>query len=353
MTENNRIVEIQKQLHELLIELIRQVRPDDSSVISDKTLRDEGLQIVSVSDFKEEYLSILDQRNKAKRKGDYITTGFVQLDEVIGGFFKGELIIIGGRPGSGKTSLLLSFILNQLANKIPVALCSLELTREAILDRLVTMKKKIPVTQLKTGVLTQKEYQKIEKCISDLTDPDLYMMESPFLDSVNIADRLDHLVNIRGVKALYVDYLQLMILRQRRRNREQEVSELMRELKSLAVEFKIPVIIASQMNRNVEWRGGAKRPLLSDLRESGTIEEIADKVLMVYRPEMFGINMDEEGNSLKGRAEVIVAKNRVGATGEIMLSFNEKYGLFENINWDKNIFPSLNLPDNPFYEPPF
>jgi replicative DNA helicase len=113
------------------------------------------------------------------------------------------------------------------------------------------------------------------------------------------------------------------------------------------------VVIASQMNRNVEWRGGAKRPLLSDLRESGAIEEIADKVLMVYRPEMFGISMDEEGNSLKGRAEVIVAKNRVGATGEIMLSFNEKYGLFENIKWDKNIFPSLNLPDNPFYEPPF
>jgi replicative DNA helicase len=144
-----------------------------------------------------------------------------------------------------------------------------------------------------------------------------------------------------------------MISEHQRKNREQEISELMRFLKSVAIKYKIAVIITSQMNRYVEWRGGSKRPILSDLRESGTIEEIADKVLLVYRPETSGIILDEENNSTIGKAEIIVAKNRLGPTGDVILSFDKNFGLFESISWDKKVFPSLDLPDNPFNERPF
>jgi replicative DNA helicase len=218
---------------------------------------------------------------------------------------------------------------------------------------MISLREKVPITQLKAGKLTDKEYNNIEKCLLELSKESIYFIDGALFSPESFSSTLDSLVKEKGVRILYVDYLQLMISSHPRRNREQEISELMRYLKSVALDFKIPVIITSQMNRYVETRGGLKRPILSDLRESGTIEEIADRVLLLYRPEIYGIMLDEEGNTTTGKAEIIVAKNRLGPTGEIILTFDANFGVFENLSWDKKVFPSLNLPDNPFNEGPF
>lgn len=351
--DNKDIAEILKKYEELLDQLILHFNFSENED-KRKNLRPVyKLNTSSFEDSREKYLNLLDERKKGLRKGIYISSGFAQLDELIGGFYEGELTVIGGRPGIGKTSLILSIILSLLKNHIPVALYSLELTREALIDRLVSMKKKIPITLLRAGKLTDKEYDKIDKGLLELSKSNLYFIDGAIFSPENFSDMLSYLVNEKGIRILFIDYLQLMISNRQRRNREQEVSELMKFLKSFALEYKIPVIITSQMNRYVEWRGGAKRPILSDLRESGTIEEIADKVLFIYRAEAYGIPMDEEGNSTASKAELIVAKNRLGPAGDLILFYNKNFGLFENINWDKKVFPSLKLPDNPFNEGPF
>ena len=352
--ETNGTLEIMRKTNELLSQLIRYL--SNSIFLSNKEAEQpiNNLKINALVDGREEYLNLLHERKNDERKGKAITSGFAQLDEIINGFSKGELVVIGGRPGIGKTSLVLSMILNHLKNRIPVAIYSLELTREAITDRLVSIRNWIPITQLKTGKLTDKEYAKVEKTLLELSKSSLYFVSGASFSPDSFPNTLSSLIEEKGIKIVYFDYLQLMISNHPRRNREQEVSDLMRMLKSLALKHRIPIILTSQMNRSVEWRGGSKRPLLSDLRESGSIEEIADKVLLIYRAEIHGITLDEEGNSTDSRAEIIVAKNRIGSIGDLVLFFNKNIGLFENISWDKKVFSSFNLPDNPFNQsPPF
>jgi replicative DNA helicase len=348
--ETNGILEIMRKTNELLSQLIRYI--SNSIFLSNKVVEQpvNNLIVNALVDGREEYLNILRERKNEEKKGKGIFSGFAQLDEIINGFIQGELVVIGGRPGIGKTSLIMPMILNHLKKHIPVAIYSLELAREAIIDRLVSIRNRIPITQLKTGKLTDKEYEKVEKTLLELSKSSLYFVGGASFTSDGFSNALNSLIEEKGIRILYIDYLQLMISNHPRRNREQEISDLMRMLKSLALRYRIPIILTSQMNRSVEWRGGTKRPLLSDLRESGSIEEIADKVLLIYRAEMHGITLDEEGNSTDGKAEIIVAKNRMGSTGDLVLLFNKNFGLFENINWDKKVFPSLKLPDNPFSE---
>ncbi len=350
---NNEIVEILKILNHLI------QQPGNCQGIIDTTRDKDNISgrnyhnIISLEDCKKDYLGILEDRKKGTTKVKCVSSGFPQLDELIGGFFEGELVVIASRPGIGKTSVILSMILSHVRDQIPAAIYSLELERMAITNRLISMDAKIPVSQLRMGKLTANEYKKIVKAINRLSQANMYFIEGKVFKPDAFSEAISKLINENGIRVLYIDYLQLMISSRPGRNREQEVSELMRSLKSLALEFKIPVIIASQMNRYVEWRGGSKRPFLSDLRESGSIEEIADKVIFVYRAEAYGIPVDEEGNSTADKAELIVGKNRMGPRGECILAFNKDFGVFENISWDKNVFPSLNLSDNPFNEGPF
>lgn len=352
-TEIHDIIELLKKLNELLKEAGYRISYNIDAGDKNSSGGIKYYRRISFDESMQEYLQVLEERKKGVAKERFIRSGFPQLDELIGGFFEGELIVIGSRPGIGKTSVILSMILNHIRDLIPVAVYSLELERLAISDRLISMDSRIPVSQLRTGKLTAQEQRKVDKVLNKLSQSGLYFIEGSVFRPESFSGILSELISEKDIKVLYIDYLQLMVPGRAGRNREQEVSELMRSLKLLALELKIPVIVTSQMNRYVEWRGGSKRPFLSDLRESGSIEEIADKVLFLYRAESYGIPVDEEGNSTAGKAELIVGKNRMGPRGECILSFNKNIGLFENINWDKNVFPSLNLSDNPFNEGPF
>lgn len=352
--ETKGIIEKIRKTNELLSQLIQYL--SNSISLSNKEVEQpvNNLKINALVNDRMAYLNILRERKNDDKTGTTIISGFAQLDEIINGFIEGELVVIGGRPGMGKTSLILTMILNHIKNHIPVAIYSLELTRETIIDRLVSIINRIPITQLKAGKLTDKEYEKVDKTLLELSKSSLYFVGGAFFSHYDFSNTLCSLIEEKGIRILYIDYLQLMIFDHPRRSREQEISDLMCMLKSLALRCRIPILLSSQMNRSVEWRGGAKRPLLSDLRESGSIEEIADKVLLIYRAEIHGINLDEEGNSTDGKAEIIVAKNRMGSTGDLVLRFNKKFGLFENISWDKKVFSSFKLPDNPLNQsPPF
>lgn len=347
--EDKELIQIIGKLNEILYHMIKnsKMNPNEDPVPAEQI---QSLKSSSLSDSQEDYLKLLRERSLEKDKYKRISSGFAQLDEISGGFWEGELTIIGGRPGIGKTSLILAMIQSHLHNNIPVAIYSLELTKEAIIDRLVSIKKRIPVAQLRIGKLTDLEFNKVEKGINELSKSNLYFIQGSFFSPVDFSNEIRAIVIEKKIKILYVDYLQLIIPNNPRRNREQEVSLLMRTLKSIAIENNISVIITSQMNRYVEYRGGSKRPLLSDLRESGSIEEIADKVIFIYRAEAYGITIDEEGNNTMGKAELVLAKNRLGPLGEIILYYDKNLGVFENISWDKKAFPSLKLPDNPFDE---
>lgn len=348
--DNKENSESLRKLNEIINQLVMNVDIINHGYMKSTSMTQQHHKCRSFNEELEEYLDLVNKRKQERNKDKFIASGFAQMDEIIGGFWQGELTVIGGRPGIGKTSLILSMINYHMRNQVPVAIYSLELTKEAIIDRLICMKEKIPITQLRVGKLTEKEYKRIEKNLTELSKSDFFFIEGSLFSTGDFSEIVSSLVNEKGIKILYIDYLQLIRSSHYVRNREQEISNHMRVLKSLALEFKIPVLLTSQMNRYVELRGGAKRPMLSDLRESGTIEEIADKVLFIYRPEAHGILMDEEGNCTSGKAELIIAKNRLGNIGDLILYFNKNYGLFENISWDKRVFPSLNLPDNPFNE---
>lgn len=287
-----------------------------------------------------------------------VATGFEKLDKVTSGWQPSDLIIIAARPGMGKTAFVLSMARNVAIDfNQPVAVFSLEMSSVQLITRLISSETGLSSEKLRTGKLEKHEWEQLSVKVRDLEKAPIYIDDTPSLSIFDLRAKARRLASQYGIKLIIIDYLQLMTAGGGGKgggNREQEISTISRNLKALAKELEVPVIALSQLSRAVETRGSSKRPLLSDLRESGAIEQDADIVSFIYRPEYYKIDEwdDEEQSPTQGQAEFIIAKHRNGSLENIRLKFIGSLGKFDNLDEFGSTFdlPSkMNLDDsNPF-----
>jgi replicative DNA helicase len=264
-----------------------------------------------------------------------IETGFEKLDAMTAGLHDGDFVVIAGRPSMGKTALALNIAEHvAIANKIPVGIFSVEMTKEQLALRLLCGRAKISQHLLRTNRLKDSDWQRLSLAGDPLSEAEIYIDDSGTLSTLELRAKARRLKAQHDIGLLIVDYIQLMHSTGRIENRQQEMAMISRGLKSLAKELQIPVVACSQLSRMVEMRGGDKRPQLSDLRESGAIEQDADVVMFVYRREFYLSHLDREDArriEVEGKAEIIVAKQRNGPTGRIDLAFVKDYVRFESL----------------------
>lgn len=266
-----------------------------------------------------------------------VPSGFEKLDELTGGFQKSDLIIIAGRPSQGKTALALSIARNAALDrekKTTVAIFSLEMSEQQLIIRMLSAIAKVDAHALRTGRLAEESWKNLSRNVGKLADTKIYIDDTPSLGILELRAKARRLKAEQNVDLVIVDYLQLVQGPRNAESREREISMISRSLKALAKELNIPVIALSQLNRALESRTD-RRPMLADLRESGAIEQDADVVLFVHRPETYGITeiKDEELGSIptEGIAEIIIGKQRNGPTGITRLQFHKKYAGFERL----------------------
>ncbi len=332
---------------------IQQMAFDETQDVDDLMQEAEGkLFQISQQNMKKDYTQInpviqeaYDMLQKAAARTDGLSglsSGFHQLDKMTSGWQNSDLIIIAARPAMGKTAFVLSMAKNMAVNfKIPVALFSLEMSNVQLVNRLIVNVCEIPGEKIKSGQLAPYEWGQLDYKIKELYDAPLYVDDTPSLSVFELRTKARRLVREHGVQIIIIDYLQLMNASGMAfGSRQEEVSTISRSLKGLAKELNIPIIALSQLNRGVENREGVdgKRPQLSDLRESGAIEQDADMVCFIHRPEYYKIYADEKGNDLHGMAEIIIAKHRNGAVGDILLRFRGEYARFQNLD-DEMVAP--------------
>ncbi len=303
--------------------------------ISQKNLRQDYVQIAPVIAQAKDIL-VKAASNMGELTG--LPTGYTKLDEFTAGWQRSDLIIIAGRPAMGKTSFALSLAKNAAVdyNK-PVAFFSLEMNNVQLVNRLISNVCEISGKKILNGQLDGDEWARFDKYVGRLSASPIYIDDTPALSIFELRTKARRLVREKGVALIMIDYLQLMNASgMRLGSRQEEVSNISRSLKGLAKELDIPIIALSQLNRSVENREGAgadgKRPQLSDLRESGAIEQDADMVIFVHRPEYYRILEDEKGNDLSGKAQIIIAKHRKGGTGDVLLDFKGEFTRFDNPN---------------------
>ena len=258
-----------------------------------------------------------------------LSTGFLKLDEMTGGLHAGELVILAARPSMGKTALALNIaqhVAAQPNEKQTVAVFSLEMSRESLLTRMICAGARVDQQKFRAGYLNQDERRRLAKTASELVQAPLYIDDTSGTHMMDIHAKLRRLKAEHGLSLVVIDYLQLMSGRGRYENRNQEISTISRGLKLLAKDLKVPMLVLSQLNRAPETRPGDHRPQLSDLRESGSIEQDADLVAFIFREEVY----KQEDERLKGLAELLVAKQRNGPTGKVNLVFLKEFTKFEN-----------------------
>ena len=279
-----------------------------------------------------------------------VPSGFNKLDNITSGWQNSDLIIIAARPGMGKTAFALSMARNiAVDHEIPVGIFSLEMSSVQLITRLISSETELPSEKLRKGDIQDHEWDQLHSKISGLEKAKLYIDDTPSLSVFDLRAKCRRLKSKYNIGVILVDYLQLMTsgVDKKSGNREQEISTISRSLKSIAKELDIPIIALSQLNRSVETRGGSKRPLLADLRESGAIEQDADIVSFIYRPEYYNQEVWDDGSDdpTEGQAEIIIAKHRNGGLDNIRLKFVARLAKFENIgnnNFSGEIESSMN-----------
>jgi replicative DNA helicase len=280
-----------------------------------------------------------------------VPSGFDELDRMTAGWQKSDLIILAARPGMGKTAFVLSIGRNAAVDfKKPVAIFSLEMSAVQLVTRLIASETELSSEKLKKGKLEQHEWHQLNSKISELSEAPIYIDDTPSLSIFELRAKARRLKNNHDIQMIIIDYLQLMTVGgeiSRNGNREQEISTISRALKGLAKELNVPVIALSQLSREVEKRA-IKVPQLSDLRESGAIEQDADMVIFIYRPDYYNINEDGEGNPQENIAEIHIAKHRNGSTGNVQLEFIGNLAKFRNIDkvYARSSYNSSGLPAN-------
>ncbi len=331
------------------VEELMQVAESDIFEISQRAQKRDVTQIDPV------IAEAFERMKKAsKNEGNIsgIPSGFKALDKITSGWQKSDLVIIAARPAMGKTAFVLSMAKNIAVNyHKPVAMFSLEMSNVQLVNRLIMNVCEIEGDKIKNGKLSKQEWSQLEHKINELLGAPIYVDDTPSLSVFELRSKARKLVKEHHIELIIIDYLQLMNASGMTfGSREQEVSIISRNLKALAKELDIPIIALSQLNRGVEARTGVdgKKPQLSDLRESGAIEQDADMVCFIHRPEYYRLYNDEKtGKDLRGLGQIIVAKHRNGATDEIWLRFRSKLAKFQNEDetWDESELDAAPLPE--------
>ncbi|MDR1556888.1 MAG: replicative DNA helicase [Tannerellaceae bacterium] len=316
--------------------------------ISQRNLKKDVTQINPVI---KDAIELLKKAAAQKEGLSGLRSGYHGLDKITSGWQNSDLIIIAARPAMGKTAFVLSMAKNMAMHyNTPVALFSLEMSNVQLVNRLIVNVTEITGEKIKSGQLENYEWEQLDFKLKDLYDAPIYIDDTPSLSIFELRTKARRLVREHGIKCIIIDYLQLMNASGMNfGSREQEVSTISRSLKGLAKELNIPIIALSQLNRSVEGRQGleGKRPQLADLRESGAIEQDADMVCFIHRPEKYNLTEDSRGNSLIGIAEIIIAKHRNGATGDVRLRFKSEYAKFMNIDEDVSVREFTSGMNNP------
>jgi len=259
-----------------------------------------------------------------------VPTGYTDLDKLTAGFHAGDLVIIAGRPAMGKTTFALNvaqYAAIEAGKTYPAAIFSLEMPKEQLVERLLCSVSRVDLTRLRSGHLQENDWPKLTKGAGQLHDAKIFIDDTASISVMELRSKARRLKAEHDIGIIVIDYLQLMRGGPNPESRQQEISEISRSLKALAKELGIPVVALSQLNRSLEQRTD-KRPMMSDLRESGAIEQDADIIMFVYRGEVY----DKENEDLKGKAEIIIGKHRSGPIGIVDLAFRGEFTRFENLS---------------------
>jgi len=346
---------IQRELIRISTEIVSSAYEDTSDVFDLLDKAEKNLFEIAQNNLRRDSRKMDDLMHEAlkeiealKDKKDGLTgvaSGFTDLDRMTSGWQKSDLVIIAARPAMGKTAFVLTCARNAAVdfNK-PVVVFSLEMSSVQLVNRLISGETEIEQEKIRKGTLEEWEWQQIHSKIGRLEAAPLIIDDTPSLNIFEFRAKCRRLKSQHDIQLIIIDYLQLMQGKADGKgggNREQEIGSISRALKTVAKELEVPVIALSQLSRAVESRpGGNKRPMLSDLRESGSIEQDADMVLFLYRPEYYGLEVDEDNNPTQGVGEVIIAKHRNGETGRVRLKFVGKYVKFTDLETNMDGFPA-------------
>lgn len=335
---------IQRELIRVSTDIQREAYKDENDVFELLDEAEKQLFSIAEGNITKNYASIDDLLVRAIKHIESIKdhkdglsgvpSGFSQLDRITSGWQNNALIIIAARPGMGKTAFALSAARNAavLGGK-SVAVFSLEMESVELVTRLIASEAQIPGEKLKNGKLEPYEWEQLNHKVTQLNNSKIYIDDTPALSMFQLRAKTRRLKAQYGIDLVVVDYLQLMKADDSSKagNREQEISYISRSLKALAKELGIPIIALAQLNRDTEKRGGSKIPALSDIRESGSIEQDADIVLFIHRPEYYGVTETIDGQSTRGLAQIIISKHRNGATGDAWVRFRHEFASFSNL----------------------
>jgi replicative DNA helicase len=332
---------IQRELIRISSQVVKEAFEDTADVFELLDFAEKGIYDITDQNLRRNYSPIgslvskaINQLQTIKDHKDSITgvpSGFVELDRITSGWQPADLIVVAARPGMGKTAFVLTLARNAAVDfHKPVAFFSLEMASIQLTNRLISAETEIPAEKIRRGNLEEHEWTQLVHKVSELSNAPLLIDDSAAINIFELRAKARRLKKQHDIQMIIIDYLQLMsgTGENRNANREQEISNISRALKTIAKELNIPVIALSQLNRSVETRGGDKRPQLSDLRESGAIEQDADMVIFLYRPEYYKITEDAEGNSVIGTAEVMISKHRNGALATIPVRFIDRLAKF-------------------------
>tara|TARA_B100000575_G_scaffold62918_1_gene48023 strand:- start:399 stop:1880 length:1482 start_codon:yes stop_codon:yes gene_type:complete len=336
---------IKRQLIEVSGEVQKEAYEDTIDVFDLLDNTEQSLFDISESHIRKNYSQVsgimkeaIEELESKKSKKDGITgvpSGFIDLDNITSGWQPSDLVIIAGRPSMGKTAFVLSMMRNaSIDHNMPMAIFSLEMSSLQIVNRLISSEAELDSDKIKKGNLKDYEWQQLLHKTDQLNNAKIFIDDTPALSILELRAKSRRLKSQHDIQCIIVDYLQLMSGEYGKTsgNREQEIASISRSLKAIAKELNVPVLALSQLSRAVETRGGDKRPVLSDLRESGSIEQDADMVLFIYRADRYDINEDEDGNLTAGVAEILLRKNRNGPTGKVKLKFIERFAKFADMS---------------------
>ena len=291
-------------------------------------------QTRDMNDVLKEALARIEEAAKRTDGLSGVPSGFTSLDRITQGWQNSDMVVVAARPAMGKTAFILSMARNMVVNhKVPVLIFSLEMSAVQLINRIVISETEISSEKIRTGKLEDHEWMQLDAKIKNLQDAPLYIDDTAAISLFELRSKCIRMKLQHNIGIVMIDYLQLMTGPEEvRGNREQEVSTISRGIKQLAKELNVPIIALSQLSRNTVARGGSNRPMLNDLRDSGAIEQDADIVCFIHRPEYYGQLQDESGNSTQGLGQVIIAKHRTGAVCDVNLHFRAEFARFEE--WD-------------------
>jgi len=293
-------------------------------------------EFAHIKDILKERFEEIQRVHESRESVTGLSTGFIDLDKYTAGFHPGDLVIIAGRPSMGKTSFALNIAQHVgLDAKKPAAIFSLEMSKELLVQRLLCSEAQVDAQKVRRGFTSAKDIERLTSAAGLLSEAPIFIDDTPAITTLDIRARARRLKVERDISLIIIDYLQLARTSERSENRQQEISSISRSMKALAKELSVPVVALSQLSRAVEARGGDRRPVLSDLRESGAIEQDADLVLFLYRPEFYDPGDPEK----EGKAELIIGKQRNGPTGTVNLMFEKQYTRFRSLDTSHALEP--------------